>query len=170
VCEGVTECWAGSFDAEWGACPDSQCMQLQSTAIAALCSSSWLLNRLNGASRAAADSRHFKPLRLLSASAHSLVIVTILQMDPTTIIGLLASSTNLVHASTSALQLASEFRDGEYDLRTLSNDLLLLTEAFHPGFSPSLWVGLNASCAAVKQHTSFWRNSLRSCLKMHQVL
>lgn len=66
-----------------------------------------------------------------SASAPGLVVVTILQMDPITIIGLLASITNLVHASKSTLHLAGRFRNGETDLRTLSNDLLLFTEALN---------------------------------------
>lgn len=50
-------------------------------------------------------------------------------MDPITIIGLLASITNLIHASKTTLKVINDFRDGDTDIQNLANDITVFTEA-----------------------------------------
>jgi ankyrin repeat protein len=50
-------------------------------------------------------------------------------MDPLTIIGLLASITNLIHASRSTLRVVNDFRDGDKSIQGLAEDIAVFTEA-----------------------------------------
>ncbi|KAF2475797.1 ankyrin [Lindgomyces ingoldianus] len=50
-------------------------------------------------------------------------------MDPITIISLLASLTNLIHASKSVIEVINTFRDGDKDLQKLLEDISVFTEA-----------------------------------------
>lgn len=50
-------------------------------------------------------------------------------MDPITIIGLLASIANLIHASRATLKVVNDFRDGEKDIQNLANDITVFSEA-----------------------------------------
>lgn len=50
-------------------------------------------------------------------------------MDPVTVIGLLASLTNLIHASRATLRVVDSFKDADRELLSLSNDVSVFAEA-----------------------------------------
>ena len=50
-------------------------------------------------------------------------------MDPVTLIGLIASVTNLIHASRVTLDVIRTFKDGDKNLAELSNDITVFAEA-----------------------------------------
>jgi hypothetical protein len=58
-------------------------------------------------------------------------------MHPILIISLVASVTNLLHASKSVLKVIESFKDGDKNLSDLSNDVIVSSEALS-GFNPVL--------------------------------
>lgn len=50
-------------------------------------------------------------------------------MDPVTIIGLLASLSSLIQASSSVVSIIQTYKDGDRDLEDLSNDISVFAEA-----------------------------------------